>query len=66
MVNNTTYRKLICGLIYLATTRPDLSYAFSIIFLFMQEPRENNWNAAKRDLIYIQGMKYFGLLYKKD
>jgi hypothetical protein len=32
----------------------------------MQEPRESHWNATKRVLRYIQGTKYFGLLYKKN
>ena len=31
----------------------------------MQEPRESHWNSTKRVLIYIQGTKDFGLLYKK-
>jgi hypothetical protein len=31
----------------------------------MQQPWDNHWNAAKRVLRYIQGTKYFGLVYKK-
>jgi hypothetical protein len=64
MVDNTTYRQLIGILIYLTNTRPDLSYAVNILSRFMQQPRDNHWNAAKRVLRYIQGTKYFGLLYK--
>jgi len=56
---------LIGSLIYLTNTRPDLSYAISILSRFMQEPRYNHWNAAKRVLRYIQGTKDFGLLYTK-
>eukprot|EP00253_Pinus_taeda_P007126 PITA_07126 len=29
------------------------------------EPRDSHWNATKRVLQYIQGTKYFGLLYTK-
>jgi hypothetical protein len=65
MVDNTIYRQLIGSLIYLTNTRPDLSYAVSILSRFMQQPRDNHWNAAKRVLRYIQGTKDFGLLYKK-
>ena len=65
MVDSTTCRQLIGSLIYLKTTRPDISYAIIILSLFMQEPRENHWNVAKRFLHYIQGTKCFGLLYKK-
>jgi len=37
-VDSTTYRQLIGSLIYLTNTRPDLSYAVSILSRFMQEP----------------------------
>jgi hypothetical protein len=50
LVNNTSYRKLIGSLIYLTTTHPNLSYAVSILSIFMQEPRESHWNATKRVL----------------
>ena len=58
----TTYRQLIGSLIYLITTRPDLSYVVSVLSRFMQEPLDNHWNAAKRVVRYIQGTKDFGLL----
>eukprot|EP00253_Pinus_taeda_P005792 PITA_05792 len=64
-VDSTTYRQLIGSLIYLTNTRPDLSYAVSILSRFMQEPRDSHWNATKRVLRYIQGTKDFGLLYTK-
>ena len=56
---------MIGSLIYLTNTRPDLSYAVSILSRFMQEPLDIHWNAAKRVLRYIQGTKDFGLLYTK-
>jgi hypothetical protein len=65
LVDNTIYRQLIGNLIYLTNTRPYLSYAINILSRFMQQPCDNHWNAAKRVLRYIQGTKYFGLLYKK-
>ena len=65
MVDSTTYRQLIGSLIYLTNTHPDLSYVVSILSRFMQEPRDSHRNAAKRVLRYIQGTKYFGLLYTK-
>ena len=64
-MDSTTYRQFIGNLIYLTNTHPNLSYAVSIISRFMQEPRDNHWNAAKRVLRYIQGTKNFGLLYTK-
>ena len=65
MVDNTTYRQLIGSLIYLTNTRPYLSYEVNILSCFMQQTQDNQWNATKRVLRYIQGTKYFGLLYKK-
>jgi hypothetical protein len=65
LVDSTIYRQLIECLIYLTTTRPDLSYAVSILSPFMKQPWDSHWNAAKRVLRYIQGTKYFDLLYKK-
>jgi hypothetical protein len=50
LVDNTLYRQLIGSLIYLTNTRSDLSYAVSILSLFMQQPRDSHWNAAKRVL----------------
>ncbi len=64
-VNNTNYRYLIGSLIYLKTIHPYIYYVFSILSHFMHEPRERHENATKRVLRYIQGMKTFGLLYKK-
>jgi hypothetical protein len=65
LVDNTIYRQLNGSLIYLTNTRPDLSYVVSILSRFMQQPRDNHWNAMKRVLRYIPGTKDFGLLYKK-
>lgn len=64
-VDSMNYRQLIGSLIYLTNTRHDISYAVSILSRFMQEPRDNHWNATKRFLQYNQGTKYFGILYTK-
>lgn len=66
LVSSTHYRQLIGSLIYLTNTRPNLSYAVSILSRFMQDPRESHWNAGKRVLRYIQGTKDYGLLYQKN
>lgn len=63
-MNNTTYRQLIEIFIYLAINNLELSYTISILLFFMHEPREIHWNAITRVLRYIQGTKYFGLIYK--
>eukprot|EP00253_Pinus_taeda_P014934 PITA_14934 len=46
----TKYRQLVGSLIYLTTTRPDISFAVGILSKFMQKPCEGHWSAAKRFL----------------
>eukprot|EP00253_Pinus_taeda_P034240 PITA_34240 len=46
----TKYRQLVGSLIYLTTTRPDISFAVGILSRFMQKPCEGHWSAAKRVL----------------
>eukprot|EP00253_Pinus_taeda_P033706 PITA_33706 len=51
----TKYRQLIRSLIYLTTTRPDISFAIGILSRFMQKPCEGHWSAAKRVLRNLKG-----------
>eukprot|EP00253_Pinus_taeda_P018646 PITA_18646 len=46
----TKYRQLVGSLIYLTTTRPDISFAVGILSRFMKKPCEGHWSAAKRVL----------------
>ena len=59
----TKYRQLVGSLIYLTTTRPDISFAVGILSRFMQKPCEGHWSAAKRVLRYLKGTQDFGLKY---
>ena len=58
----TSYRRLIGRLIYLTITRPDLTYAVHILSQFMQAPREDHMNAARRVVRYIKGSAGQGIL----
>nr|GEX68181.1 ribonuclease H-like domain-containing protein [Tanacetum cinerariifolium] len=49
------------GLGYLTFTRPDLSYAFQQICLYMHDPNEPHLAALKRILRFVQGTLEFGL-----
>jgi hypothetical protein len=53
------------SLIYLTTTRPDISFIVGILSRFMQNPCEGHWSVAKRVLKYLKGTKDFGLRYSK-
>eukprot|EP00253_Pinus_taeda_P010328 PITA_10328 len=59
----TKYRQLIGSLIYLTTTRPDISFVVGILSRFMQKPCEGNWAAAKRVLRYLKGTQDLGIKY---
>eukprot|EP00253_Pinus_taeda_P019228 PITA_19228 len=57
------YKSIVGSLMYLTTTRPNIMYAVSLIFRFMERPKEAHWKAAKRILRYVKGTKMFGILY---
>jgi hypothetical protein len=61
----TKYRQLVGSLIYLTTTRPNISFVVGILSRFMQKPCEGHWSAAKRVLKYLKGTQDFGLKYSK-
>jgi hypothetical protein len=63
LVDITLYRQLVGSLLYLTHSRPDLSYAVSVVSRFMQEPHELHWKAAKHILRYVQGTITFGIHY---
>ena len=43
----TNYRRLLGSLIYLTTTRPDISYVGGILSIYMHKPCEGHWSAKK-------------------
>ena len=61
----TKYIQLVGSLIYLTTTRPDISFVVGIISRFMQKPCEGNWSSTKKNLKYLIGTQDFGLQYSK-
>ena len=63
--NATNYKQLVGSLIYLTTTRPNISFVVGILSRFMQKPCEGHWSVAKRVLKYLKGTQDFGLKYSK-
>ena len=53
--NLESYRRLVCRLIYLCFTRPDLSYSVHVLSQFMQLPREDHLDVALRVVQYLKG-----------
>ncbi|XP_048611515.1 uncharacterized mitochondrial protein AtMg00810-like [Brassica napus] len=62
--NVAAYRRLIGRLIYLAVTRPDLSYSVHILSQFMQKPKHAHWDAALRVVRYLKGNPGQGILLR--
>ena len=58
------YRRLVGKLNYLTITRPDISFAVSVVSQFMQNPRISHWDAVLRIVRYLKGAPGRGLLYK--
>uniref|UniRef100_A0A2N9GF06 Integrase catalytic domain-containing protein n=1 Tax=Fagus sylvatica TaxID=28930 RepID=A0A2N9GF06_FAGSY len=61
-----TYRRLVGKLIYLTITRPDISYAVSIVSQFMTNPRVPHMNAVIRILKYLKNAPGRGLFYRSS
>jgi hypothetical protein len=61
-----TYRRLVGKLIYITITRPDISYAVSIVSQFMTHPRVPHMNAVIRILKYLKNAPSRGLFYQSS
>ena len=59
------YRRLVGKLIFLTVTRPDISYAVSVLSQFMQAPRTIHLEGVYRVLAYIKRAPGRGLLYRR-
>ena len=59
------YRGMICSLLYLTTSRPDILFSVCLCARFQSDPRETHLTAVKRILRYLKGTTNLGLMYKK-
>ena len=57
------YRRLVGKLNYLTVTRPDISFAVSVLSQFMATPYTGHWDAALRVLRYLKTAPGLGILY---
>ena len=62
--NSSLYRSLIGSLLYLTSTRSDIMFASSLLSIFMQEPSQLHFEAAKHVLRSLQGIIDYGIMYK--
>lgn len=66
MLDPERYRRLVGKLNYLTITRPDISFAISVISQFMASPRVPHWEAVIRVVRYLKAYPGRGLLYKAN
>ena len=65
LLDPTLYRRLVGSLIYLTTTRPDISYAVHQVSQFMSSPRHLHFAAVRRIIRYLKGSSARGLFFPK-
>ena len=64
--NKGRYQRLVGRLMYLAHTRPDLAYAFSVVSQYMHNLGEQHMNAVMRILRYLKNALGKGILFGKN
>lgn len=65
LVEEKTYRRVIGSLMYLFATKPDITFAVSLLSRFQSKPHLNHYECAMKILKYIKSTLHLGLLYKK-
>lgn len=65
-IDKEKYQRLVGRLIYLCHTRPDISYALSVVSRYMHGPRDGHLEAAPRILRYLKGTPGKGLWFKSN
>ena len=61
----TMYRGMICSLLYLIASRPDIMYSICLCSRFQSCPKESHLSVVKRILRYLKGTMDIGLWYPK-
>ncbi|GJS41881.1 copia protein [Tanacetum coccineum] len=64
--NQTTYRRMIGGLMYLTTSRPDISFATFVCARYQARPTVKHLKEVKRIFRYLRQSYNMGLWYPKD
>nr|GFC32840.1 uncharacterized mitochondrial protein AtMg00810-like [Tanacetum cinerariifolium] len=65
-VDPSHYHGMICTLLYLTASRPDLQFAICMCARYQARPTEKHVHAVKRIFRYLRGTVHRGLWYPKD
>ncbi|GJV84794.1 retrovirus-related pol polyprotein from transposon TNT 1-94 [Tanacetum coccineum] len=64
-VDSTKYHGIICSLLYLTASRPDIMFSVCHCARFQEAPKTSHLEAVKRIFRYIKGTTHLGLWYPK-
>ena len=66
-VDQKLYQSAVGSLLYLSiATRPDITFAVSVVARYASNPRQCHWSAVKTIFRYLKGTDSFGLLFSND
>ena len=65
-VDSPFYRNIIDSLLYLTTSRHDISYSVGVCARYQANPKESHTIALKRIIRYVKTTVNFGVWYNKD
>ena len=66
-MTNIPYANVVGALMYaMICTRPDISYAVSMVSRYMHDPGKKHWMVVKWIIRYIQGTIDVGLKYSRE
>ena len=64
-IDSSLYRSMIGSLLYLTTSRPDISYSEGVCARYQANPKESHMIALKRIIRYVKTTADFGVWYNK-
>nr|GEV89179.1 copia protein [Tanacetum cinerariifolium] len=64
-VDSTKYRDMICSLLYLTASRPDIKFSVCLCARFQEAAKISHLEAVKRIIQYIKGTTHLGFWYPK-
>ena len=65
-VDPSLYKSMIGSLLYLTTSKPDISYSVGVCARYQANPKESHMTALKRIIKYVKTTTEFGVWYSKD
>ena len=61
------YSSIVGSLMYVQTcTRPNISFVIRMLGRYQSNPRIDHWKDVNKVLRYLQGTKYYMLMYKRS